>query len=230
MPSAPAACRRLFFDKGLCQREEIYVDSQCNHRNHRGGYPFRRANLRTQHHPNPQKFQAGPAMDPVNHSHFVFFIGYVFTALRFLNIDLMPGLSLENLVSAIFFFGAVFVLVLAILNRNLLANVFGVGLSDAKALQLFSNHVHIPTRVLNHLLKPQYCVTCDTCHQPVKYSIPDIVRAHPRIERGVIVEKGMGGMHYQFFIRHYCGKEYREIPVRHDSQFEFRSHGPSRLV
>ena len=159
-----------------------------------------------------------------------FFIGYVFTALKFLGIDLMPGLSLENLVTAIFFFGAVFVLVLAILNRTLLANIFGIGLSDSKALKLFSEHINIPARQIIPLIKPEYFVTCDICHQSVKYSIPDIVRAHPRLERGVIVDRGMGGVNYRLFIRHYCGKEYREIPVRHDSQFEYRSQGPSRIV
>ena len=159
-----------------------------------------------------------------------FFLGYVFTALRFLNIDLMPGLSLENLTTAIFFFGAVFVLILAVLNRNLLANIFGVGISDSKAITLFSEYVCLPAGEVASLIKPEYSVTCDVCHQPVKYSIPDIVRAHPRLERGVIVEKAMGGLNYRFFIRHYCENQYREIPVRHDSKFEYRSQGPSRPV
>ena len=159
-----------------------------------------------------------------------FFLGYIFTALRFLNIDLMPGLSQESLITAIFFFGAVFVLVLAVLNRNLIANIFGIGLSDSKAIKLFSEYVQIPPRQIIAMIKPEYLVTCDVCGQPVKYSIPDIVRAHPRLERGVIVEKAMGGVNYRFFIRHYCGKQYREIPVRHDSQFQYRSHGPSRPV
>jgi len=159
-----------------------------------------------------------------------FFIGYIFTALRFLNIDLLPSLSLENLVTAIFFFGAVFVLMLAILNRNLLANIFGMGLNDTKALKIFSEYIQIPSHQVVSMIKPEYYVTCDICHQPVKYSIPDIVRAHPRLERGVIVESAMGGVNYRFFIRHYCDKQYREIPVRHDSHFEYRSHGPSRPV
>lgn len=159
-----------------------------------------------------------------------FLFGYIFTALRFLNINLFPGLSLEDLVTAIFFFGAVFVLILAFLNRNLFSSIFGMGLSDSKAILLFSEHVKIPAREIISKTKPEYSVTCDNCNQAVKYSIPDIVRAHPRLERGVIVEKAMGGINYRFFVRHYCNKEYREIPVRHDSNFEFRSHGPSRLV
>lgn len=159
-----------------------------------------------------------------------FLFGYIFTALRFLDTNLIPGLSLENLVTAIFFFGAVFVLILAFLNRNLFASIFGIGLSDSKAIRQFSEHIKIPAREVLAKTKPEYTVMCDICNQPIKYSIPDIVRAHPRLERGVIVEKAMGGINYRFFVRHYCKKEYREIPVRHDSNFEFRSHGPSRPV
>lgn len=159
-----------------------------------------------------------------------FLFGYIFTALRFLDINLLPGVSLENLVTAIFFFGAVFVLILAILNRSLFASIFGMDLSDSKAIQIFSEFIKTPSRKIAVMIKPEYSVKCDICNQVVKYSIPDIVRAHPRLERGVIVEKAMGGVNYRFFVRHYCQKQYREIPVRHDSNFEFRSHGPSRLV
>ena len=54
---------------------------------------------------------------------WLFFIGYIFIAFRFLGLDLIPGLSLETLVTVIFLFGAVFVLVLAILNYNLFTNI-----------------------------------------------------------------------------------------------------------
>jgi len=160
----------------------------------------------------------------------LFFFGYVFIALKFLGIDLMPNLRLETLVTVIFFFGAVFVLVLAVLNYNLFANIFGVGISDGRALSLFSKHINMPIRQVLPLIKPAYSITCDICNQPVKYSIPDIVRAHPRLDRGVVVEKAMGGINYRIFVRHFCQNELREIPVRHDSQFEYRSHRPSRPV
>jgi hypothetical protein len=159
-----------------------------------------------------------------------FFLGYVLVALRFMNIDLLPGLSLEAIVTTIFFGGATFTLVLTLLNRNLLSDVFGIGITNTRALQMFSNHIRIPVRLLTHLINKRFTVKCDNCGQPVKYTIPDIVRSHPRIERGVIVEKGMGGVHYLFYVRHRCGNEFREIPVRHDREFEYRSHGQSRLV
>ncbi len=159
-----------------------------------------------------------------------FFLGYVFVTLRFLKIDLLPGLSLEALVTTLLFGGSVFMMALTVLNRNLLSDMFGVGIGDKRALQMLSNHIHIPVRLLNRLIKQEYTVKCDNCGQVVKYTIPDIVRSHPRIERGVIVEKGMGGIHYLFYVRHRCGDQFREIPARHDGQFEYRSHGQSRLV
>lgn len=159
-----------------------------------------------------------------------FLLGYIFIALKFLNYDLMPNLRMESLVTAIFFFGAIFVLTLAILNRNLFADIFGKGISDTKAYSLFAEHVGMPPRKVMAMTKPEYSVACEVCNGDVQYSIPDIVRSHPRLERGVVVEKAMGGVNYRFYIRHYCGKELREIPVRHDSQFEYRSHRPSRPV
>lgn len=159
-----------------------------------------------------------------------FFLGYVFTALRFLDIDLLPSLTLEGLVTAIFFLGAVFVTTLAVLNRKLFADIFGKGISDTKAYSIFAEHVGMPARKVMAMTRPEYSVTCDICGGDVKYSIPELVRSHPRIERGVVVDRAMGGTYYRFYVRHYCDKELREIPVRHDNQFEYRSHRPSRPV
>ena len=159
-----------------------------------------------------------------------FLLGYVFTALRFLNIDLLPSVTLESLVTAIFFFGAVFVTTLAVLNRNLFSDIFGKGIDDTKAFSLFAEHVGMPARKVMAMTRPEYSVTCEICGGAVKYSVPDLVRSHPRIDRGVVVDRAMGGTNYRFYVRHYCDKELREIPVRHDSQFEYRSHRPSRPV
>ena len=159
-----------------------------------------------------------------------FLLGYVFTALRFLNIDLLPSVTLEGLVTAIFFFGAVFVTVLAVLNNNLFGDIFGKGIDDSKAYSIFAEFIGMPARKIMAMTKDEYSVACEICGGDVDYSIPDLVRAHPRIERGVVVDRAMGGVNYRFYVRHYCGKELREIPVRHDSQFEYRSHRPSRPV
>ena len=159
-----------------------------------------------------------------------FFFGYVFVALMFFDIAMVPSITLEGLVTAIFFFGAIFVLTLAVLNKNLLADIFGQGIDDSKAYSIFSEHIGMPTRKVMAMTKDDYSVACEICGGDVQYSIPDLVRAHPRIERGVMVDRAMGGVNYRFYVRHYCGKELREIPVRHDSQFQYRSHRPSRPV
>ena len=159
-----------------------------------------------------------------------FLLGYVFTALRFLNIDLLPSVTLEGLVTAIFFFGAVFVTTLAVLNRNLFGDIFGKGISDTKAFSIFAEHIGMPARKVMAMTRPEYSVTCEICGGEVTYSVPDLVRSHPRIDRGVVVDRAMGGTNYRFYVRHYCDKELREIPVRHDNQFEYRSHRPSRPV
>jgi hypothetical protein len=159
-----------------------------------------------------------------------FFFGYIFVALLFFDIAMVPNITLEGLVTAIFFFGAIFVLTLAVLNKNLLADIFGQGIDDNKAYAIFSEHIGMPARKVMAMTKDEYTVACEICEGDVQYSIPDLVRAHPRIDRGVVVDRAMGGVNYRFYIRHYCGKELREIPVRHDSQFQYRSHRPSRPV
>ncbi len=159
-----------------------------------------------------------------------FFLGYVFIALLFLDIAMLPAITLEGLVTAIFFFGAVFVAVLAVLNLNLFGDIFGKGIDDTKAFSIFAEHVGMPARKVMAMTRPQYSVACDICGGDVHYSVPELVRSHPRIERGVVVDRAMGGTNYRFYVRHYCDKELREIPVRHDQQFEYRSHRPSRPV
>ncbi len=159
-----------------------------------------------------------------------FFLGYVFIALLFLDIAMVPAITLEGLVTAIFFFGAVFVTVLAVLNLNLFGDIFGKGIDDTKAFALFAEHVGMPARKVMAMTRPEYSVACDICGGDVHYSVPELVRSHPRIERGVVVDRAMGGTNYRFYVRHYCDKELREIPVRHDQQFEYRSHRPSRPV
>ena len=159
-----------------------------------------------------------------------FFLGYIFIALLFLDIAMIPAITMEGLVTAIFFLGAIFVTVLAVLNHNLFGDIFGKGIDDTKAFRIFAEHVSMPPRKVMAMTRPEYSVSCDICGGAVRYSVPELVRSHPRIERGVVVERAMGGTNYRFYVRHYCDKELREIPVRHDSQFEYRSHRPSRPV
>jgi hypothetical protein len=161
---------------------------------------------------------------------FFFLFGYGYIALRFLGINLISGLSIENLMTVIFLFSAIFVVTLSVLNLNLMRNVFGSGISDAEALNKFAQYVHMPVRKVRALAKRDYAVNCDACNMAVHYSIPNVVRAHPQIERGVVVDKGMGITSYRLYVRHFCGNGFREIPVSHDHKLEYRAKRPSRLV
>ncbi|MGB2965203.1 MAG: hypothetical protein WBB69_14580 [Anaerolineales bacterium] len=52
-----------------------------------------------------------------------------------------------------------------------------------------------PWIVLSPLISfffPEYSVACDICGGDVIYSIPDLVRTHPRLERGVVFKRAMG--------------------------------------
>ncbi len=161
---------------------------------------------------------------------FFFFFGYIFIALRFFGYEIFDFLSLENIMTAIFFFGALFVMTLSVLNYNLMISIFGVWIKDSETIKLFASHIGMPFEKAKKLIKPVYSVICDNCEENVSYSIPNIVRAHPHLNRGIVIDKGMGIVSYRLYVRHYCGKDLREIPVSHDSKLEYRSQSPSRPV
>jgi hypothetical protein len=159
-----------------------------------------------------------------------FFLGYAFTGLRLLNIEILPFISNETIVAYVFFFGAIFVLILTYLNLNLFTDIFGIELTDREALERFSKYANLPAQFENEILLRKYSIQCDACNQMVAYSIPDIVRSHPRLKRDVIIEEGMGSKNYIFYLRHRCKDDLREISVLHDHQLAYRTHRPSRLV
>lgn len=77
----------------------------------------------------------------------------------------------------------------------------------------------------------QQSVRCDHCMKPVNFSIVDIVRSFPQLNRGVVVEEKMGLRSYRMYIRHTCLKnEIWEIPVHLDNRLEYRSQRPARMV
>jgi hypothetical protein len=74
-------------------------------------------------------------------------------------------------------------------------------------------------------------VRCDHCMKMVNFSIVDVVRSFPQLNRGVVVEEKMGMRSYRMYIRHICLKnEIWEIPVHLDNYLDYRSQRPSRMV
>ncbi len=159
-----------------------------------------------------------------------FLIGFILFALQTLGLGLLANIPVESIAAWVFFFGSIFVLMMTFLNNRLFVDIFGIRLSDKEALIKFAKFLDIHPFFLQSRINPEYSVTCDSCAKKVKYSIPDIVRSHPNLERGVKIEEAMGTKNYTFFVRHRCEGSLREIPVTHDEKFEYRSKRASRVL
>jgi len=159
-----------------------------------------------------------------------FLVAFALYASQTLGYDLLSSIPLESITAWVFFFGSIFVLIMTVLNSRLFVDIFGIRLSDKKAILKFAKHINIHPFFLQSRINPEYSITCDACNKKVKYSIPDIMRSHPNLERGVKIEEAMGTTNYTFFLRHRCSGSLREIPVTHDEKFEYRSKRSSRVL
>ena len=159
----------------------------------------------------------------------LFLLGYVFIGLRFLGYQLLTDISNEIVVAWVFLAGAVFVTTLTFLNSRLFSEIFGEEISDVEAVQRFTNYFNLQDLMLHRLLR-KHSFTCEVCKREIEYSVADVVRAHPQLDRGVVIEEALGRRAFTFYVRHRCGRDYRETPVQHDSDLEYRSQRPSRVV
>lgn len=107
----------------------------------------------------------------------------------------------------------------------------GLNLSDDEALLRFRRFANIGSGQARDNLLNRHTVRCDHCSQLISYTIPDIVRSHPQLSKGMEISDRMGSRFYLFYIRHQCTQgELREIPVQHDQNLEYRSQRPSRVL
>jgi hypothetical protein len=120
--------------------------------------------------------------------------------------------------------------VIHLLNRDLFANIFGIQMSDRQAITKFLRFSKMGEQLDAAELTKKYSIRCDNCGKVIRYSLADIVRAHPHLERGIIFEQAMGGKNFTMYLRHRCRDGLREIPVFHDCRLEYRSQKPSRLL
>ncbi len=107
----------------------------------------------------------------------------------------------------------------------------GQQFSDRDAILQFIRHVGIrPEFNLNVFIKP-HAIRCDHCHKMVNFSVVDVVRSFPQLNRGVIVEEKMGTRSYRLYIRHRClHGEIWEIPLFLDENLQYRSQRSARAV
>jgi hypothetical protein len=115
-------------------------------------------------------------------------------------------------------------------NQHTFTIASGMNIPDDEAIMRFSKFGDIPSDIDPLLFLIRHSVTCDHCSQKIEYSITDIVRSHPQLDRGIEIVKKMGSRTFTFYVRHTCGDVIREIPVQHDEDLKIRAVRPSRLV
>jgi hypothetical protein len=135
-----------------------------------------------------------------------------------------------SLVSALMLFMAQSHQLMQIHNQRRFTVQSGQDISDREAVIRFIKHAGLSKKFTPSKFLQRHSTRCDHCGEMIHYSIIDIVRAHPNLNQGVIVEQKMGSRSYRFYVRHRCGNEIWEIPVHHDEELSYRSQRPARLV
>jgi hypothetical protein len=158
-----------------------------------------------------------------------FLLGYIGNILLILGLVELP-FSTNLLVSLVFFGGAVYVVLVSVISLQLWHNVAGIQLSDEEARDLFYS-VTGDAPPLMQFVSSDYSVKCNICENNVSFSLAGVVCTHAtNITRGVEVQKGMGTTMVVVYPRHNCIDGIREIPVKLDTEFKYRSHGSARPI
>ncbi|MDH3942789.1 MAG: hypothetical protein OEV06_01670 [Anaerolineae bacterium] len=157
-------------------------------------------------------------------------IGMAIILLDFLQFDIESIIPRDLLTSIIIILISFYAAVSTYMNAKIFKAIFGTGMSDQKALNKFLRFAQLPASAANVLMDKTFDMQCDTCGKEVEYSIPDVVRAHPDIERGIEIEDGLGERNFTLYVRHDCEDDFREIPVQHDKNMVPRSQKESRVV
>ncbi len=121
-------------------------------------------------------------------------------------------------------------ILLTLHNQHTFTIASGIKLSDEEAVMKFLQFTGLKSLKNPAMLINRNSITCDRCGCKVLYSVPDVVRSHPQIEKGIEISIKMGNKSFILYVRHTCGNEIREIPVYHDSELNLRALRPSRLV
>ena len=158
-----------------------------------------------------------------------FFLMYLSQLLSLLNIVFIP-INPTTLVSLVYLGGAIYVVLVSFISLGLWRNVVGTPLSNEKARELFIKYVgNAPP--LERFSSKEYSVNCSFCGENINFSLVDVVSSHAdNIERGVEIQEGMGLKMLVVYPRHVCKDGLREIPVKLDDGYKYRSHGESRPV
>jgi hypothetical protein len=158
-----------------------------------------------------------------------FFMMYTTHVLDLLDIIILPVGS-DMLVSIVYMGGAIYVVLVSFISLGLWRNVAGKPLTPEEARDLFATHVgNAPP--IDTFSSEIYSVPCSFCGENIEFSLVDVVSSHAdSIERGIDIQTGMGLKMIVVYPRHVCKDGLREIPVKLDDAYKYRSHGESRPV
>lgn len=119
---------------------------------------------------------------------------------------------------------------MALHNQRQFTIEAGLKLSEAEAAARFLAFARVSRDYPYQTCFNRHSIRCDHCGQLVNYSVTDVVRSFPQLNRGIVIEESMGLRSYTLYVRHHCGIEIWEIPVIHDEDLEYRSQRPARAV
>jgi hypothetical protein len=160
---------------------------------------------------------------------FLFIIGYVIHTLNVFNFFEFP-VSPILLVSLIYFFGAVFVLITMQSTFTMVKSILGDVVSNEKAIEIFLEKTQLTREELPYL-ENNFTVNCNSCKCNITYNVADVIRQHFNLsDKGVIVESTFGIKSIILRPHHKCDDGLREIIVIHDHTLAFRSKDQSKTI
>ena len=161
----------------------------------------------------------------------VVFFGLAYSAHLIIVFNFVsPPFSILLLVSMVYFFGSVFVIVTMRTTNRMIQGILGDKISDEDTYQIFLNRVGGEHDGFKHL-RDDFHITCEFCNKELDYNIPLVIRSHARVlDRGVTVMNTFGVRSFILRPSHTCQSGRREITVVHDEQLSFRAIDNSRLI
>lgn len=158
----------------------------------------------------------------------LFVLGYIYELLDLLSLVSLP-ISPETTIAIVYFGGAIFVVFYAQTTHKILGGILGRQVSDQSILDSLKESLNF--EVTLEQLRSEHSIICDHCEKPVSYSLRSVVQDHfPAVDAAITVISAFGVQQVVLHPWHLCTDGFREIPVRHDQNLEYRSHDKSRVV
>jgi len=161
---------------------------------------------------------------------FVIGIFYGLFLLEFLNFGITAFISIELLASLTLMLVSIYVAGASYLTWKTLRGIYGTDMSDKRAMNKFLRFANLSASAGDILMNKSFDLNCEVCEKQIEYTIQDVVRSHPDLERGIEIEDGLGETNFTFYVRHDCTDHYRETPIQHDHNMVPRSQKDSREV